>query len=158
MEPCSLWSYGAFGIFRSLCERKQNSAALDLQACSGGTWFETRLSYIRLCLSFWMFPTVSPSERWTSFEINYLVRLYRIWVLTAVVMKSTVFWHITPCSPLKVIWCFGGTSRRAKLCLPPDFTFVSCATYFSTLKMEAICSSETSVWLSAYYTALYPRW
>jgi hypothetical protein len=40
-------------------------------------------------------------------------------VFTAVVMKSINFWDITPCSPLSV--------------------------YSSTLKMEAICSSETSV-------------
>jgi hypothetical protein len=31
------------------------------------------------------------------------------------------------------------------LCSPPAFTLVSCSTYSSTLKMEAICSSETSV-------------
>jgi hypothetical protein len=30
-------------------------------------------------------------------------------VLTAVVMNSTVFWDITPCSPLKVNQRFGGT-------------------------------------------------
>jgi hypothetical protein len=29
--------------------------------------------------------------------------------------------------------------------LPPAFTLVSCSAYFSTLKTEAICSSETSV-------------
>jgi hypothetical protein len=32
-------------------------------------------------------------------------------VLTAVVMKSTIFWDITPCSPLKVNRRFGGTHR-----------------------------------------------
>jgi hypothetical protein len=32
-----------------------------------------------------------------------------------------------------------------ELCLPPAFTLVSCSAYFLTLKMEAICSSETSV-------------
>jgi hypothetical protein len=32
-------------------------------------------------------------------------------VLTAVVMKSTVFWDITPCSPLSVSRRFGGTYR-----------------------------------------------
>jgi hypothetical protein len=32
-------------------------------------------------------------------------------VLTAVVVKSTVFWDITPCSPLKVKRRFGGTYR-----------------------------------------------
>jgi hypothetical protein len=31
------------------------------------------------------------------------------------------------------------------LCLPPAFMLVPCSAYFSTLKMEAICSSETSV-------------
>jgi hypothetical protein len=32
-------------------------------------------------------------------------------VLTAVVMKSINFWDITPCSPLRVNQCFGGTYR-----------------------------------------------
>jgi hypothetical protein len=32
-------------------------------------------------------------------------------VLTAVVMKSTVFWDIMPCSSLKVNWHFRGTYR-----------------------------------------------
>jgi hypothetical protein len=31
--------------------------------------------------------------------------------LTAVVMKSPIFWDITPCSPLKVNRRFGGTCR-----------------------------------------------
>jgi hypothetical protein len=30
-------------------------------------------------------------------------------VLAAVVMKSTIFWHITSCSPLSVNRRFGGT-------------------------------------------------
>jgi hypothetical protein len=32
-------------------------------------------------------------------------------VLTAVVTKSSIFWDITPCSPLKVKRRFGGTYR-----------------------------------------------
>jgi hypothetical protein len=32
-------------------------------------------------------------------------------VLTPVVMKSYVFWYITPCSPLEVDWNFGGLCR-----------------------------------------------
>jgi hypothetical protein len=32
-------------------------------------------------------------------------------VLTAVVMKSKIFWDITPCSPLKFNRHFGGTCR-----------------------------------------------
>jgi hypothetical protein len=77
-------------------------------------------------------------------------------VLTPVVMKSTIFWDITPRSPLRVNRRFGGTyclhlqGRRNKLskksaCLLPAFTLVSCSAYFFILKMEAICSSETSV-------------
>jgi hypothetical protein len=46
-------------------------------------------------------------------------------VLIAVILKSTIFW--------------------VKLCLPPALTLVSCSAYFSILKMEAICCSETSV-------------
>jgi hypothetical protein len=79
-------------------------------------------------------------------------------------MKSTVFWDITLCSPLKVNRRFGGTYRlhlqgrrisRAinqqeavaspRLCWSTAFTLVSCSAYYSTLNMEAICSSETSV-------------
>jgi hypothetical protein len=43
---------------------------------------------------------------------NLLLRvLVGFEVLTAVVIKSTVFWDITPCSPLKVNQCFGATYR-----------------------------------------------
>jgi hypothetical protein len=50
-------------------------------------------------------------------------------VLTAIVKKSnTVFWDML-----------------IELCLPPAFTVVSCSGYYSVPKMEAMCSSETSV-------------
>jgi hypothetical protein len=39
----------------------------------------------------------------------------------------------------------GSKNKQAELCLPPAYTLVSCSAYFSTMKMEAICSSETSV-------------
>jgi hypothetical protein len=39
-------------------------------------------------------------------------------VLTAVVMKSSIFWDITPCSPLKVNRCFRRTSRASACYLP----------------------------------------
>jgi hypothetical protein len=58
-------------------------------------------------------------------------------VPTAEVMKNSIFWDITPCSPLKVNRRFGGTCRL----LPPAFTLVSCSAYCATLKMEATCSS-----------------
>jgi hypothetical protein len=38
-------------------------------------------------------------------------QLVGFYVLIAVVMKSTIFWDITPCSPLKVNRRFGGTYR-----------------------------------------------
>jgi hypothetical protein len=58
--------------------------------------------------------------------------------------KSTIFWDITACNPLSGNRRFGGTCRF-HLCLPSAFTLVSCSAYSSTLKMEAIWSSETSV-------------
>jgi hypothetical protein len=60
-------------------------------------------------------------------------------VLTAVVMKGSIFWYIIPCGPLKVNRCFGGKyrlhlqSRRIRqersqhgsgLCLLPAFALV----------------------------------
>jgi hypothetical protein len=50
-------------------------------------------------------------------------------VLTAVVIKSSVFWDITSCSALLVT----------------SFILVSYPAYSSAMKMEATCSSEMSV-------------
>jgi hypothetical protein len=36
-------------------------------------------------------------------------KVVRFEVLAVVVMKSSSFWDITPCGPLKVDQCFGGT-------------------------------------------------
>jgi hypothetical protein len=89
------------------------------------------------------------------------VRQVGLEVLTAVVMKSTIFWDITPRSLLKVNRRFGGTYRlhlhgwrisrarnqrksrwQAEFCLPPagDDMF-----------LRNVC------WLSTDSTALYPR-
>jgi hypothetical protein len=81
-------------------------------------------------------------------------------VLTAVAVKSTLFWDVTPCSPLKVSRRFGVThhfhlqgrrisrarNQRERWQAEPEhiFTVVSYSAY-STVKMEAICSSETPV-------------
>jgi hypothetical protein len=72
-----------------------------------------------------------------------------------VVMKSTIFWDITPRSPLIVNRRFGGTyclhlqGRKNKPSKKPACHLLShwflAQLIFSTLKMEAICSSETSV-------------
>jgi hypothetical protein len=60
--------------------------------------------------------------------------------------ESSVFWDIMQWSPLRANRRFGGTYHLyLLLCLPPAFTLVSCLAYFSTLKIETICSFETSV-------------
>jgi hypothetical protein len=57
-------------------------------------------------------------------------------VLKAVVMKSIIFWDMTPCSPSSFNRRFGGTYR---------LHMVLASLITSTLKMEAIVFSETSV-------------
>jgi hypothetical protein len=76
---------------------------------------------------------------------------WRIWGSHSTT-KSTIFWDITPCNSLKVNRRFGGTycfylhaeEPASSAGFPPAFTLVSCSAY-STLKMEATRSSETSV-------------
>jgi hypothetical protein len=48
-----------------------------------------------------------------AWQIDYgkNISLVRFEVLTAVVMKSAMFWDMTPCSPLKVNQRFGETNR-----------------------------------------------
>jgi hypothetical protein len=67
-------------------------------------------------------------------------------VLTAVVLKSTIFWDVMSCSPLRVNWRFGGTYH-----LHLQGRKISWA------RNQAICSSETSVDSPTEYMALYPR-
>jgi hypothetical protein len=57
-------------------------------------------------------------------------------------LMSTILWDITPYIPLKVNRHFGGRYRLQNLL--SAFRLVSCSTYSSNLKMEAICSSKTS--------------
>jgi hypothetical protein len=62
------------------------------------------------------------------------------------VMKCSVFWDVTPCSPLKASWCF-----RRTCCLylqiegAAYFILVSCLVYSSILKMEVTFFSKTLV-------------
>jgi hypothetical protein len=69
-------------------------------------------------------------------------------VLTAVV-RSSIYWNITPCSPLKVNRRFGETYRLhlqgRRISEKAGGKQTSYAVYFSTLKMEAICYSVTSL-------------
>jgi hypothetical protein len=72
-------------------------------------------------------------------------------------MKSTVFWDITPCSPLSVNRRFGGhiasIFRVEKISSAGNQRQ---SRWQEELKMEAMWSSKTR-WLSTDYTALYPR-
>jgi hypothetical protein len=115
-------------------------------------------------------PTFSCKYQWRAFKFSHEIsvctlqtfhRYLGLEALTAVVMKCSTFWDITPHSPLKVNQSFGGTyslhlqSRRIsqarkqrenrwKSLLSTTFTLVSCLDYSSTLKIEATYSSETS--------------
>jgi hypothetical protein len=73
-------------------------------------------------------------------NINYFVRFE---VFTAVTMKNVVLWDVAPCRSC-VNRRFGGM-YRLRLSLQPPAHAGSSLANFSTLKMEAICSSETSV-------------
>jgi hypothetical protein len=81
------------------------------------------------------------STKWViRLQLLYLCRAYIICVVSRLqifrisgsqlVMKSSTFWNITPCSLLEVNRRFGEICRLA---------------YFSTLKTETTCSSGTSV-------------
>jgi hypothetical protein len=83
-------------------------------------------------------------------------------VLIAVVIKTSIFWDITPCNQLKVNRRFGGTRHFNLQCrrmiearnqhesrwqaqqASKAFIVVFCLAYFLTLMMEATRSSETS--------------
>jgi hypothetical protein len=78
-------------------------------------------------------------------------------VFTAVVMKSIIFWDVTPCSLLSCNRRIGGTYRLHLQGRRNNFSknqqasrwqacfLVLAEIISSTLEMEAICSSETSV-------------
>jgi hypothetical protein len=60
-------------------------------------------------------------------------------------MKRIIFWDMTPCSLLSCNRSFAGTNRKHAECLPPARLLVLAEINSSTLKMDAICSSEMSV-------------
>jgi hypothetical protein len=102
-------------------------------------------------------------------SIQTFLSLCRIWGPYSDGYEEYYFWDITPCSPLKASWYFGVTYclhlqgcrinwARNYLCLPPAFTLVSCPAYSSTLKMEAICSSEISVdFCSSFLSVIFSK-
>jgi hypothetical protein len=75
----------------------------------------------------------------------------RFEVLTAVLMKISVFWDITPCGAVKVNERFRGTyhlhlkgPRVSRALFATCFTLVLYLAYSSTLQMGAIFVSESS--------------
>jgi hypothetical protein len=80
-------------------------------------------------------------------------------VLTAVVLKSTIFWDITPCSPLRINRPLGGAyslSLQGRKILPPALTLVSCLAYFRPWRWRRYVLPKLR-WLSTDYMVLYPR-
>jgi hypothetical protein len=81
---------------------------------------------------------------------NYpILHFVRFEVLTAAVMKSSIFWYTRPCNPFKVSRCFGGTrllhlqgGRISEAGTLSATRFMLCS---SILKMGVTCSSKTSV-------------
>jgi hypothetical protein len=82
-------------------------------------------------------------------------------VFTAVVMKSIIFWDVTPCSLLRCNRRFGGTYRihlqgRRKFCLPPAYLLVLAEIFFDPedggdMFLRNVCC------ISTHYTASHPR-
>jgi hypothetical protein len=86
---------------------------------------------------------------WLVTDLRKVARYY-VGVLTAVKMKSYIFWDINPCSPLKFNRCFGLIYRlhlqgRRIRFLASCFALVYCLAYSWILDMEATYSSYTSV-------------
>lgn len=54
-----------------------------------------------------------------------------------------IVWNITPYIPLKVSRSFEGIWNKWQALLVVCFVLVSCMAYYSTLKVEGHCSSET---------------
>jgi hypothetical protein len=125
-----------------------------------GTW--SNLGYITPPKCFAVFLSISEETAWENILKQTTIPPVGFEVLTPVVMNTTIFCNITPCSPLKIKKRFGETYRlnlqgrkihrgrnrrenrwHSELCLTLDFILVSCTAYCSNLKIKT-CSSETS--------------
>jgi hypothetical protein len=127
--------------------------------------FEVLTAVVMKSIKFWDITPCSPSSVNRRFGGTYRLHLQgrkiswarnqrgRRWqapvgfeVLTAVVMKSTIFWDIKPCSPLTLNGLHGVISQTIvrSACHLLSRWFLA-QFIFSTLKMEAICSFEASV-------------
>jgi hypothetical protein len=94
------------------------------------------------------------ADKMSSFFVMFK-RVCRVWSSHSVRYEE-FFWDIEPCSPLKInrrfeqtylllLHCGRINQTRTQLFLPLAFMLVYCSVYFSALKKEATCSSETSV-------------
>jgi hypothetical protein len=98
-------------------------------------------------------------KSFSSFRLSFIFFYYFPFFRVDISSKSSIFWDITPCSPLKVNRRFGRTCRchlqvgrmiqgrnksEAGRLLAACFMLVSCLDYSSTLKIEAIYFSEMS--------------
>jgi hypothetical protein len=106
-------------------------------------------------------------RRWSNIKMN----LAGFEVLTAVVMKSIIFWDITLCSPLSVDWRFGGTYRlhhqgrkiswarnqRESRWQEGGFHAGFFLSLFSGPEDGGDMILRNVGWHSAHYKALYPR-
>jgi hypothetical protein len=95
-----------------------------------------------------------------------IIDYFRIEVLTAVVMKSTVFWGITLCNPLKANRRFGGTCRlhiqgRRISQARNQRDYLLHAGFLHGVFCDPEYGSDMFLrnvgWLSTDYTALCPR-
>jgi hypothetical protein len=96
----------------------------------------------------WSYTSTSPNVfmLWCLTKHKNNFTLIGFEVLKVLVMKSSVFWDITPFSPLKIIRRFGGTHLLGhQVPLATFFMLIYCLAYYLAPKMEAACSSETSV-------------
>jgi hypothetical protein len=91
----------------------------------------------------------------------------KIWIISYEVLTNSVFWDITPRSPLKVNRGFGGTrclqlqgrriSQAEQLCLPSAFHSSFLLGLFFDSEDGSDMLFRNVSWLLTDYTGLYPR-
>jgi hypothetical protein len=106
-----------------------------------------------------------PRKRATACTSQYIPSIVGFEVFTAVVMKSIIFWDMTPCSPLSFNRRFGGTSRLHLQGRRNRFSKTSKEAGLLAGFAEPFSSTEDGDdiflrnvgWNSTDYTASYPR-
>jgi hypothetical protein len=83
-------------------------------------------------------------------QFNIIFPSAPVFHVACTVKKSSIFCDVTPCSSLVVNRRFGGSchplsSGSSRAVVATGCMLASCSAYSSTLNMEAICSSETSL-------------